>query len=148
MVPPDLILSLSQQFTKIPNFCSFFLTQTDISSLQLCLWKWKVSLSQDSWCPGWPPRHKPEGLLPEPTCSLTQPTKYTFLQFTSFGWLCHFLKEKFKNCEQLAWYQAFTSSFCNNSGKQNLVCDSVYVVPVNGTFSSNCMQITEHIRVS
>ena len=60
---------------------------------------------------------------------------------------CHFLKDKFKDYEQLAWLQAFTLSFCKNSGKQNLVCDSVYVAPMNGAFSFNCMQITEHIRV-
>ena len=60
---------------------------------------------------------------------------------------CHFLKHKFKNCGQLAWLQAFTSSFCKNSGKQNLMCDSVYAAPVNVTFSFNRMQITEHIRV-
>jgi len=60
---------------------------------------------------------------------------------------CHFLKDKFKDYEQLGWLQAFTLSFCKNSGKQNLVGDSVYVAPVNGAFSFNYMQITEHIRV-
>jgi hypothetical protein len=59
----------------------------------------------------------------------------------------HFLNDKFKNYKQLPWLQAFTLSSCQNSGKQDLVCDSVYVVPLNGTFSFNCMQITEHIRV-
>jgi len=60
---------------------------------------------------------------------------------------CHFLNDKCTNCEQLVWLQAFTLSLCKNSSKQNWVCDSVYVVPVNGTLSVNGMQITEHIRV-
>lgn len=34
VVQPDLILSLSQQLTHIPSFCSLFLAHTDISSVE------------------------------------------------------------------------------------------------------------------
>ena len=148
MVPPDLILSLSQQFTEIPNFCSFFLTWTDISSVQYIydneksqsglLVSWLTSQTQVRRITAW------ANLLTYTAYEIHLPS----IHFICMIDRCHFLKDKFQNYEQLAWYQAFTLLFCKNTGEQNLLCDSVCIVPVNGTFSFNCMQITEHIRVS
>ena len=112
--------TLSQQFTKIPNFCSFFWDQTDIISVQYIYDNDKVSI-MTAGVPADLPNISQKDYCLSQLAHLHSLQNTPSLNLLQLHDRCHFLKHKFKNCEQLAWLQSFTLSFRKNSGKQNLV---------------------------